>query len=66
LDTVKKLQEENKDLLLNKVRLESALEDKLLGPVPQDQKPESAPEEAVEKPQEKSSPSRRKKQNASS
>jgi cell division protein ZapA len=48
-ESVRKLQEENKELLINKARLESALEDKLLGT--------KEPEE----PAERSTNSRRKK-----
>jgi cell division protein ZapA len=46
-DEVKRLQEENRDLLLNKTRLEAALEDKLLDMPPEAQ--EKSSEKEIEK-----------------
>jgi cell division protein ZapA len=51
--TVKQLQEENKELLINKARLEAALEDKLMGSGKADVISAKTPEKSQEKPLEK-------------
>lgn len=55
--TLKELEAQNKELLLNKARLEASLEEKLLGKLPDEKdspkEPESEPEEKHEKSKEK-------------
>ena len=55
--TLKELEAQNKELLLNKARLEASLEEKLLGKLPDEKdspkEPESDPEEKHEKSKEK-------------
>ena len=55
--TLKELEAQNKELLLNKARLEASLEEKLLGKLPDEKdspkEPESEPEEKHEKSEEK-------------
>lgn len=55
--TLKELEAQNKELLLNKARLEASLEEKLLGKLPEEKdspkEPESEPEEKHEKSKEK-------------
>ena len=55
--TLKELEAQNKELLLNKARLEASLEEKLLGKLPDEKdspkEPDSEPEEKHEKSKEK-------------